>query len=136
VVYVYKHTIQDFTDHPAITGEWGGERLSDAMCRAAGLSPGCISTAAGRYQMIRKTWLDAKNTLGLTDFSPGSQDRAALWLIERQDALSDVQEGRISDAIAKVRRTWASFPASGWGQPERPLSNLLAAYTTAGGTLA
>lgn len=136
VVYGYKHTIQDFSDHPAITGEWRGERLSDAMCAAAGLGPGCISTAAGRYQMIRPTWLDAKDTLGLTDFSPESQDRAALWLIERGGALDDVRDGRVADAIAKVRRTWASLPGSGWSQPERSLSSLLAAYTTAGGTLA
>lgn len=136
VVYGYKHTINSFDDHPAITGEWGGERLSDAMCRAAGLSPGCISTAAGRYQMIRPTWLEAKDALGLTDFSPASQDRAALYLIGKHGALDDAREGRVTEAVAKVRRTWASLPGSGWSQPERSLDSLIAAYTTAGGTLA
>lgn len=136
VVYGYRHTIQDFSDHPAVTGEWRGERLPDHMCAAAGLSPGCISTAAGRYQIIRPTWQDAQRVLGLPDFSPESQDRAALYLIERNGALEDVREGRVPDAVAKVRRVWASLPGAGWGQPERQLSSLIAAYTTAGGTLA
>lgn len=136
VVYGYKHVIQDFSDHPAITGEWRGERLPDSMCASAGLGPGCISTAAGRYQIIRPTWLAAKDALGLTDFGPESQDRAALYLIEKRGALNDVQEGRVSDAVAKVRREWASLPGAGWGQGERPLASLIAAYTTAGGTLA
>lgn len=136
VVYGYSRVIYDLSDHPAVTGEWRGERLPDAMCAAAGLSPGCISTAAGRYQMIRPTWLAAKQALGLPDFGPDSQDRAALWLIERRGALEDVQEGRVADAIAKVRREWASLPSSGWGQPERPLASLIDVYRTAGGTLA
>ena len=136
VVYGYKHTIRDFSDHPAVTGEWTGERLSDALCRAAGFGPGCISTAAGRYQIIRPTWLSAKSALGLTDFTPESQDRAALWLIEQGGALDDVRAGRVGDAVSKVRRTWASLPASGWGQPERSMPSLIAAYTSAGGTLA
>lgn len=136
VAYGYRHVIQDFRDHPAVTGEWRGERLSDAMCIAAGLPPGCVSTAAGRYQIIRPTWLTAKGALSLPDFSPESQDRAALWLIEKRGALDDVKEGRVTDAVAKVRREWASLPGSGWGQPERALSSLIAAYTTAGGTLA
>lgn len=136
VVYGYKHTIRNLDDHPAVTGEWRGERLSDAMCIAAGLPPGCVSTAAGRYQIIRPTWLTAKQALGLPDFSPDSQDRAALYLIEKRGALDDVKEGRVTDAVAKVRREWASLPGSGWGQPERALSSLIAAYTTAGGTLA
>lgn len=136
VVYGYKHVIQSYQDHPAVTGEWRGERLPDSMCRAAGLGPGCISTAAGRYQIILPTWLRAKAALGLPDFSPDSQDRAALWLVERNGGLDDVREGRIPDAIAKVRREWASLPSSGWGQPERAMSSLISVYTTAGGTLA
>lgn len=136
VVYGYKHTIQDLSDHPAITGEWRGERLPDSMCASAGLPTGCISTAAGRYQFIRGTWLAARDALGLPDFGPESQDRAALWLIERRGALEDVKAGRVGDAILKVRREWASLPGAGWGQGERSMASLVAAYQSAGGTLA
>lgn len=135
VCYGYKHAVRDMRDHPAITGEWRGERLPDAMCKAAGFGPGCVSTAAGRYQLIKPTWLACKTRLRLPDFSPESQDRAALYLIENRGALEDVQAGRVQTAIAKCRKEWASLPNAGYGQPERSVDKLLAAYTTAGGVL-
>lgn len=136
VCYGYAHTIADLSDHPAVTGEWRGERLPDAMCRGAGLSPGCVSTAAGRYQLIRPTWLDCKRALGLPDFTPASQDAAAVYLIRKRGALPLIEQGRIADAIAAVRREWASLPGAGYGQPERRIAALLDAYTAAGGALA
>ena len=45
VCYGYGHTIRNFADHPAITGEWTGQRLPDAMCKNAGFGPGCKSTS-------------------------------------------------------------------------------------------
>lgn len=136
VCYGYAHTIADLSDHPAVTGEWRGEKLPDAICSGAGLGPGCVSTAAGAYQLIRPTWLDVKRKLGLTDFSAASQDAAAVYLIKRRGALDDVQAGRLGDAIAKVAREWASLPGAGYGQPERRLAGLSDAFTRAGGVLA
>lgn len=136
VCYGYRHAIESFADHPAVTGEWRGEKLPDAMCAAAGRGPGCVSTAAGRYQLIKPTWLACKRALGLPDFSPDSQDRAAVYLIRQRGALDDVQAGRIADAIVKCRREWASLPGAGYGQGERTMTALLDAFTTAGGNLA
>lgn len=136
VCYAYKHTIASFADHPAETGEWTGERLPDAMCRAAGKPAGCVSTAAGRYQLIRPTWRGVKQRLRLPDFSPDSQDRAALYLITNRGALEDVHAGRLQTAIAKCRQEWASLPGAGWGQPERRINDLVAAFMQAGGTVA
>jgi len=136
VCFGFKHVVRSFADHPAITGEWMGERLPDAMCRAAGRAPGCVSTAAGRYQMIKPTWSGIKNRLRLPDFSPDSQDRAAEYLIEQRGALGDVVAGRLQTAIAKCRVEWASLPGAGVGQPERRITDLIAAFTKAGGVLA
>ncbi len=136
VCYAYAHTIASFADHPAVTGEWRGEKLPDAMCRGANLSPGCVSTAAGRYQLIKPTWLACKRALGLVDFTPASQDAAAVYLIRQRGALADVQAGRIADAIEKCRKEWASLPGAGYGQPERQLAALLDTYQGAGGALA
>ena len=136
VCYAYKHTIQSFADHPANTGEWKGEPLSAKMCKAAGLGPGCVSTAAGKYQIIRGTWNSLKKRLKLADFSPASQDAAAIELLRQAGALEHAEQGRIADAVKAARRTWASLPGAGYEQPERSLQWVTAQYTAAGGVLA
>jgi lysozyme len=124
----------DFSEHPAVLG-WRGLPLSDAMCRGAGFGPGCVSTAAGRYQITRPTWLRLRDRLGLPDFSPASQDSAALALISERNALEDVREGRIEQAVRKVRSVWASLPGAGYGQREVRLASVLEAFRAAGGYL-
>ena len=44
---------------------------------------GRFSSAAGRYQFTLTTWKEVSRELGLTDFSPESQDRAALHLARK-----------------------------------------------------
>jgi muramidase (phage lysozyme) len=144
VTYSYAYTVRDLAFHPAeLRGaataqwrEWGGERLPDAMCRGAGRSPGCVSTAAGKYQMILPTWHGCKLALRLPDFGPASQDAAAVHLITRRGALLDVTNGRLVAAIKKVRSEWASMPGAGVAQPERNLAALTQAFVAAGGNLA
>lgn len=117
-------TFDDYQDHP--------RQLITRTFRN-GLT--VTSSAAGRYQFLRRTWDDIAPRIGLTDFSPDSQDRAALELIRRNGALPMVQAGRFADAVRKVRRTWASLPGAGYGQPEQTLERLQAAYVAAGGTV-
>ena len=136
VTFGYRHTIADLSDHPAITGEWKGERLSDAMCRGAGLSPGCVSTAAGRFQIIRPTWAACKKALNLPDFGPASQHAAAVYLIKQRGALDAVVAGDVAQAVDLCRAEWASLPGNGAGQPQRRMDELMAAYESAGGVLA
>lgn len=93
------------------------------------------TSAAGRYQFLASTWDELKQKLGLQDFSPASQDAGAIELIRQRGALNDVRAGRIVDAIAKVRTIWASLPGAGYSQPERNISNLIAAYQSAGGAI-
>lgn len=132
----YKHTIASFVDHPAITGEWRGEPLSDAMCAGAGLGPGCVSTAAGKYQIIKPTWLKLKAKLGLADFSPESQDAAAVELLRQRGALPFLEGGDFAGAVNAARREWASLKGAGYGQGERSIEWLTARFTEAGGVLA
>lgn len=121
-------------DHPANLG-WRGVRLPDAMCQAAGFGPGCVSTAAGRYQFVRPTWNRLAAALNLRDFGPASQDLAALRLVQERGALSDVRAGRFDVAVGKVRRIWASLPGAGYGQGERSLVQLRSVFVDAGGYL-
>lgn len=105
------------------------------------------TSAAGAYQFMAvspipggstkvDTWDRLQRKLGLPDFSPFSQDLAAIELVRECGALDDVDAGRIPDAVAKCRRIWASLPGAGYDQAERSMTQLLAAYQAAGGALA
>jgi muramidase (phage lysozyme) len=62
-------TFDDYSKHPNIVG----------MVTAFG-----PSTAAGKYQITKSTWDKVAPKLGLTDFSPESQDQAALYLAQER----------------------------------------------------
>lgn len=136
VCYGYGHTIGNMRDHPAITGEWRGQRLPDTMCINAGFRPGCVSTAAGAYQIIRPTWVAMRDALKLPDFGPVSQDAAAIELIRRRGALADVRAGRLSDAVHKCRQEWASLPGNTAKQGQRSMGTLSAWFQQNGGVQA
>lgn len=85
-----------------------------------GPNAGRVSDAAGKYQFLSRTWDEYKNKLGLTDFSPQSQDRAAWTLASDvfkqrtgQDLNAVLQSGD-PQALANVGRvlsgTWTSLP--------------------------
>lgn len=93
------------------------------------------STAAGAYQFLYSTWRSLQLRLGLEDFSPANQNLAAIELIRERNALVDIEQGRITTAINKVRKIWASLPGAGYGQPEKPLAVALSYYSAAGGKL-
>lgn len=97
---------------------------------------GLKSTAAGRYQFLERTWDALALKLHLPDFSPASQDLAALELIAECGASDDVRSGRFADAVYKCRKIWASLPGAGYGQHENSLESLESAYFRAGGSLA
>lgn len=93
------------------------------------------STAAGAYQINWPTWTDLVRLYGFEDFTPATQDLAAVALIAMVDAVEDVLAGRVPTAIAKCAIKWASLPGSPYGQPKRSLDQALTAYRTAGGVL-
>jgi muramidase (phage lysozyme) len=92
---------------------------------------GIKSTAAGRYQVLKKYYDHYKAQLGLKDFSPASQDAIAIQLIKECNALADIDAGHIKEAIAKCRSRWASLPGAGYGQHEHSTETLLAKYDDA-----
>ena len=77
------------------------------------------TTAAGRYQFLEKTWDDVAGQLGLPDFSPESQDLAAVELLRRNGALQSLQQGDFAKAVQQSGSTWASLPSSPYAQPTR-----------------
>ena len=94
------------------------------------------STAAGRYQLLARYYEPYRKQLGLSDFSPVSQDKIAIQQIKEQRALDDILCGRIDEAIEKTCNIWASFPGAGYQQHEHSLSAMREQFWKLGGTLA
>jgi muramidase (phage lysozyme) len=94
----------DFTDHPAVLGTFAGIPLGG----------GLISTAAGRYQITRTTWLDLGGRARYGSFEPLAQDRAATDLIKRRGMWAAVIAGRIDQAAYGLRDEWQMFTQAKW----------------------
>ena len=80
------------------------------------------SAAAGAYQFLPGTWKQVARELKLNSFEPNHQDQAALRLVERRGALTEVdRNGLTKVAMHKLAPEWASFPTHGgfsaYGQP-------------------
>lgn len=96
------------------------------------VAPGLRSSAAGRYQFLNTTW----RGLGMKDFSPRSQDLAAIKLMQRRGMIAPLLRGDFNGAIHKGAPEWASLPtASGGsfygGQGAKSLSSLRSVYAKA-----
>lgn len=86
------------------------------------------STAAGRYQMMDFNWPKLKRRLRLKDFSPRSQDKMALALINEKGALPDIEAGRFEIAAKKIGGVWASFPHNSYRQNPKSMARLKSYY--------
>jgi len=138
----YAHAIVADTSpgsmHPADpalgAARWPGVRLPDDWCAKVNLPPGCVSTAAGAYQFIYPTW----RRLGQPDFTPESQDAAAVELLRRLGAYDYILTGQIDAAFraASALGGWASLPYSPSGQPKQTLAAALALFEANGGAIA
>lgn len=107
-------TFDSYIDHPRqkVTRKLGGRPIT--------------SSAAGAYQFLARTWDECVSALHLPDFSPRSQDLAALFLIDRRKALDAVIAGEWEQAIELCNKEWASLPGSPYGQPVKKMEVCLA----------
>jgi muramidase (phage lysozyme) len=110
VIYGGK-TFDDFSDHPRID-----------VPIASGPNAGQTSSAAGRYQFLGSTWDKVAGQLGLTDFSPASQDQAA-WRLAQDDyanrkgsdLLTDLRAGKLDEIKSALAPTWEGLGKGGGG---------------------
>ena len=86
------------------------------------------STAAGGWQLLHPYWLAYKMKLGLTDFSPASQQAIAIQQIKERLALPLVDAGQFAGAILRVNNIWASLPGSKYGQRTNSMTVLQSYY--------
>ncbi len=112
-------TFSSYADHP----------------RRAICSGSLCSTAAGRYQFLSKTWDALAADLGLTDFTPPSQEKACVELLRRAGAYTLAAKAskyeNFSAAVNKINTIWASMPGSPYGQPTHTKAELWKVYKAA-----
>lgn len=85
---------------------------------------------------MARVWDEQRGLLGLRDFSPASQDRAALNLIKSRGALDYVKVGNISLAVRRLNRTWASLPGNNYQQGGgKSMAEIETFFRQGGGTL-
>lgn len=101
----------DFADHPR-----------QYVPIVSGPNKGLKTSAAGRYQYLGRSWDEAKNALGLPDFSPESQDKAAWWDAQRaykkntgRDLMTDLTEAgndpqKLNSIGRGISTWWTSLP--------------------------
>lgn len=97
---------------------------------------GLISTAAGRYQVLKRYADSYTMQLRLPDFGPKSQDEIAIEMIHECRASADIELGNVAAAVDKCASRWASLPGASYGQHTNALADLIDAYTKSGGTVA
>lgn len=100
------------------------------------------TTAAGMYQITRPTWQHHGGKLGLTDFSPRTQDLIAVEILRSLGVIDAIKVGEIAEVMPRVARIWAALPM-GPGlrnhyPPQRYVSfdTFLSTYRAAGGSIA
>lgn len=124
-------TFTNFADHPAVTGEWPGVRLT------SGPNAGKLTTAAGGYQITRTTWSGLGGSARFGDFSPAAQDAAFLAILEekRPRALTLIRAGKFNDALAELRGEWEAFDKMIAGTYPITLAQAQDIYTANGGAV-
>jgi muramidase (phage lysozyme) len=120
----------DFSDHPrkVLCSTFNGKKL--------------CSDASGAYQIMSiptwdGQWVDGEKRIGLKeklklkDFSPQSQDLAAIDLLKDAGAIALIEKDDIAGAIAKSCSIWASLPCfdgdtqGAYSQSIKPLPALM-----------
>jgi muramidase (phage lysozyme) len=104
-------TAENLADHPR-----------QYVAIVTGPNVGQKTSAAGRYQYLGRSWDEARKALGLPDFSPESQDKAAFWEAQRtyrantgRDLVADIQEAngdpqKLTAIGREISTWWTSLP--------------------------
>ena len=95
----------DNSDHPG--GGTFTEKQKDGTTKEVYHSP------AGAYQITEGTYNLYKDKAGVSDFSPTSQDKVAVSIIEGQKgAYSSVVNGNVETSFQLLKSQWSSLPGA------------------------
>jgi muramidase (phage lysozyme) len=100
------------------TGKW---TFSDESTHP-GAGYGGSTTASGRYQVTKATWAELSvKAMGLSDFTPGTQDLIAVELLRNVNAIEPLISGDLKVAVGKASKKWEALPM-GPGLANRPIN--------------
>lgn len=128
-------TFSDYSKHPNVLVTVRPEVRSPATNLVT--QQALRSTAAGRYQILKRYADHYTTLLKLPDFGPLSQDLIAIRMLKEQGALPLIEAGDFDGAVAKVNNIWASLPGDVYGQRgvhSPKLAQLREVYAKAGGS--
>lgn len=113
IMFTYA-TFDDFSRHPAQIN------CDGSLC----------SDAAGKYQFLSTTYQPIADELGLKDFSPESQDKAVLALIDSEfpEVWDLLEAGKVEEAFCTASTQWESLPCATGGQNPKTPAEAVTAY--------
>ncbi|MHB8674544.1 MAG: glycoside hydrolase family 24 protein [Candidatus Limnocylindrales bacterium] len=134
-VAAFLGVIRQFESNNDYTILYGGGHFSDFSHHPDVKVPinlpgyyGKFSTAAGAYQINFPTYNEFAPGLGITDFSPASQDAIALAILQKTGAYDAILSGDIPGAFSLASTRWASLPGSVAGQNPQTLVAATSTY--------
>ena len=97
------------------TTQFTGRQFSDMSKHPAQINSanGLSSDAAGAYQFLSTTYNPAAKALGITDFSPQSQEKVGKYLAQQRGMNTDIvhtDKASFLKSLDKIAPEWASMP--------------------------
>lgn len=86
------------------------------------------SSASGRYQFLDVRYKELRQAGIIKDFTPPSQDIAAIYYLQKLGAYDLIIAGNVEHAFCKVGGFWASFPCNNYQQNPKTAKQLQAIY--------
>ena len=94
-------------DYNSLFGNRPTDRFSDYT---AFPGTGRPNTASGKYQILEPTYKGLSSQMGLTDFSPHTQDLMAVELLIQNSAMPWVLSGSFPAAALNAAQQWGGIP--------------------------
>ena len=93
------------------------------------VGPQYPSTAAGRYQILYKTWQGSP--FAGKDFTPTNQDAYAVWQLQNLGVPNQLYNGNLKGATDRSKGTWASVPGATYkGQKPKTMADFTNHYNS------
>lgn len=89
-----------------------------------------FSTAAGAYQINFPTYVDFAARMGVSDFTPETQDAMALAILRNLGAVRALENNDVPLAFTLAGRRWASMPGSTAQQGAKSINTVVAFYNS------